>query len=269
MAAMRLSATLLLGLGLCAGSAQAAPSAPISKLEARTLPPELVKRRVVDQIGDLLLPEPRQTPFVRPRRPLTEMELHTRPHATWIAGLCESDAVRVEFGTAGRAADPAETPMKAVGLTAQAGFRFLQRPATRPSIEDVRAERTAADRRCAALDPDRQRFFEAQNAAVAADAAWLYLKVVEGLGQPRPPFRLECAEGWDCAKDIVADNGLDRLSGAERCDGEPLRNIGCWTVIIDAGMTWPVSIYASNGPSAQIERVVVGDPYATASDLID
>lgn len=265
-----LAIALMLTASLCAaGGVTAAPAAPLTKIEARTLPPETVKHRVVEQLDEILLPEPRHPPVGRPIYPLTDMMLRTRPHATRIAGLCESDSVLVEFGPAGQAADPADTPVKAVALQARHSFRFLAPPKSAEPEGRRWDDRAAADRQCARLDSNAQPFIEADEAGLAAQAAWLYLQVLAAVGQERRPFAVECAEGFDCARDLRRQAGLDSLGGAERCDGEPVKNIGCWSLTVGGDLWFELKVYATNGPDTTIHRVVVSEPIVVVDERVD
>lgn len=191
-------------------SANAAPTTPISKTEARALPTEALKRRVLAQVADMLVEAPRPTANRKPRRPLNDLWFSTKPVATYVDGVCRSDTVIVEFQTGlseGRSGD-ADTPVRASGLSATPNFYVAA------DGEKVRCDR---------LDPSDPRFLSAADAQDARDGATLLRIVAAGAAEAKPPFSSRCGGGGDCTA-VLTSLKLADFSSIEDCTRDEERD---------------------------------------------
>ena len=208
---LALAFALALGASGVPLSANAAPTTPISKTEARALPTETLKRRVLAQVADMLVEGPRPSNGRKPRRPLDDLWFRTRPIATYIEGVCRSDTVVVEFQSdwsEGRHGD-ADTPVRASGLSATPTFL-------------VAAEHEKI--RCDRLDPSDPRFLSAGNAEDARDGAKLLRIIAAGAAEAKPPFSFKCGGVADC-KAVLTSLKLTDFSSIENCASEEERDL--------------------------------------------
>jgi len=207
-----LAFALALGLAqIVSPAAKAAPSAPISKTEARALPTEALKRRVLAQVADLLVEGPRPTTGRKPRRPLTDLWFSTKPVATYVDGVCRSDTVVIEFESdLPRSRDgDADTPVRASGLSVTPNFYVAG------DGEKVRCDR---------LDSSDPRFLRAANPQRARDGANLLRIVATGAAEAKPPFSSRCGGGADCTA-VLTSLKLADFSDIEDCTRDEERDV--------------------------------------------
>jgi hypothetical protein len=182
--AIALAFALAFGLAQVASpAAQAAPAAPISKTEARALPTQVLKRRVLAQVADLLVEGPR--PTGTPHRPLSDLWFHTKPVATHIDGVCRSDLMVIEFQSDLPKGDDgdADTPVQASGLSVTSFFYVA-----------AKGEKVRCDR----LDLSDPRFLRVADPLRARDGVSLLRRVATGAAQAKPPFAYHCGQVADC-----------------------------------------------------------------------
>lgn len=257
--------TILLLTALITASAVAAP--PITKVESRTLPPKVVRERVLNQLGDILIP-PEAWPKGgdTPKLPLADLWYKTRPRATYIAGLCERDDIIFAFEPVQEQSQGADTLTKVVGLTARTRFRFLDLPVlTEHPPELSWAERKSLTKRCAGLAPDTN-YFGARDAEIARDGMRLLLAVqTKGFEGNSVPF-IDCDQPASCNQGLHSLNG-DTINLIEPCeDHDDKRGASCLAIW---GWDWSVRIYYegfgeyAKPVHARISEVVsVADPRA-------
>jgi hypothetical protein len=210
----------LAAFALHSGPVQAAP--PISKLEARQLPADIVARRVTAQLADILTPSPRLKGRKPPVLPLTDLWYWTRPRATAMPNLCESDQVTFSFETVGREDGDAETPARATGVTAKPLFHLVKAP-SKPDPDPIsRDERLRSQAACSGLHPETyEGFFAAPSPEMAVQGAWLVRQVIEEAKRPGPGLQVSCHRGGqsavaDCRAE-VAKLDPDTLGAVEDC----------------------------------------------------
>jgi hypothetical protein len=257
---MRLLGGVLVCLIWCCPSLAADRGKPISKLEARQLAPEALKRRVLDQLGDILVEAPRPQGRRVPTRPLTDLWYYSRPRVTWHVGLCAYDTVVVTFRAVGDRERGAETPMRAEGLSGHTSYAFIRAPS---EVEADESRPTATDQAACARHTDRQAYFRSESEQVALEGGLrleLMRMALEGSGSP--PFPVTC-EGSnllaeEACRSLLVARGLERVSEIERCHGEPAGGPGaaCWRYSTDGPEgTYDIEVHGPYGP-VQIGRVV-------------
>ncbi len=235
-------------------------AAPITKIEARRLPPNVVKRHVLDQLFDILVLEPYPKIAERPKHELTDLSFWTRAHGAYVSGLCEADQLTVTFDPVGLEPKGADTPVKVSGISARGYYRFLTLPVGVSGAEMSLADRKALDRRCAGLDPDQINFFQAENDDDARDGALVLQAVLRQAATGSISTVHGCAPE-DTAKAcaaFVAGASLDKLKSIEWCNipNDPVagRCTDIW-----AGDVSLVVHYDGFGDKIQINRVDVGE----------
>ena len=244
------------------GSAGAAP--PITKIEARSLPERVVIQRVLDQLSDILIPPEPWPKGHRPKRLLTDMYYSTKPHGTYVAGLCESDRVIFRFDPTGVHDEGASTPVKVSGLEVTRTFHFVAPPSVEiDSVEMSRIDSRALDRRCAELNSDEE-FFMADDETLARDGVLLLRSALNQVTADSVPssFNCEGASPRDCAQ-TLATLRLDELTSIRTCIGESDKNKLCTQIW---GKEAALTVYSDNrGKNAKILRATIGE-LVTVSD---
>jgi hypothetical protein len=227
-----------------AGSAAAAP--PITKIEARQMSVEKTKRRILDQLGDILIEGPRPDSRRRPpTRPLQDLSFTTRPRSTYLRGLCAYEEVRIAFQPTTDQDLGAETPVRASGLEASTRYGLLRDPV---AIEDDETPPRAADER-ACRDLPRDRYFEAEDEQAAIESAIRLRLAAQAAGTRMIPVT---CDGAQPVSDEACRNRVAgfQLTGVFRVDVQYLRRDErgadtCW-------------VYAVSGSDGEYELRVYG-----------
>ena len=165
-------------------------SPALTKIEARSLPPQTVLRRVLDQFSDIvILPAP-ETTSVPPKHPLTELYYATRPRGSTVPELCQADQVTFEFSPASAAEDSASAAMKVSGIEATKTFHFLAPPVA-SDVQMSPADRRALDGRCRNTDPETG-FFQAEDDDLARTGILLLGQIQRDLASGTVPSSYHC-----------------------------------------------------------------------------
>lgn len=203
-------------LGGCATLAEPA-SEPITKLELRSLRSGPATDLVLDQLSDALIFE--QPPLDRahpPQHALSDAFFYMRPHAVHYSALCRSDQLIVLFEPSNRSNQGASTPVHAVGVEAAQRFHFLSIPSTGTGygyIEVIPDDQTA---RCAAMDPEDDSFFFADNEREAWIAGALLALVQQQVRTGNSSQELVCNLETDCRTAILEVDAA-RPNIVQRC----------------------------------------------------
>jgi hypothetical protein len=249
-------------------AAAAADSRPITKLESRRLPPAAVTRRVLDQLGDILLPSLVKPGRRRPVRPLQSLWFFTRPHATGQIGVCATSLVVFDLRPAQDSEEnDAATLVKVADVSATPRF-YLARPIDPNDARDMRPDQhRTAEQVCGRLDPRKKNFFRAANEGDAVRGVWAYNATVRAAQGLAPSMQLTCPYLKNCMA-VIAKSTLRDIEQIEPCDG-PSPDVLCTSIQLnlDSGGGVDLSVY-SKGPaqpiSAKIEEVFV-----STHELID
>ncbi|HTT97399.1 MAG TPA: hypothetical protein VMF58_05080 [Rhizomicrobium sp.] len=148
-------------------------------------------RRTLDAVQKLVTiwPDPFNSP--RPRHPLREIELQTRPHAGRVPGLCFYDVVVMGFTPVEADIGPA-TRVQASEIHVQRWYHVLSPPAA-PQVPFSSSEQRARDdASCKPLDEEKDHFFGAPDEQQAIRGAWIANTVNAGLHESPMPFTFEC-----------------------------------------------------------------------------
>lgn len=177
-----------------------APSAaPLSTTQARALPPEALKARVLAQLSDVLILAPAED-----RPVLTRLNFRTRPRATEAKRLCQSDRVVIPLQP-DRPVDlpKTHTPMRAVGMR------------TTPTFHLIRDK----SERCDQLDPFTAPFVIADNLGRANMGALVIEAVAARAAAPASRLDVDCDTLPDC-RSWLAALSFNAVSRVETCSGE-------------------------------------------------
>jgi len=195
-------------------------SAPLTKLEARQLPPPKLARRVLDQLFEILeLPNDTANPWhnpARPKHPLSDLFYATRSHGSDIPDLCVSSLITLHFNVAGTRDVGAATPVGVSGVSAHDAYRFLAPPANVEVPYNSLGDRQTLDRRCGALDPLKMAFFTAHDEDDALRGAQILDAAIKAAGTGGDPALFECSWKPKCAQ-TVASEDLGKLEDVELC----------------------------------------------------
>lgn len=214
-----------MAIGACANAGDQRAK-PITKIEARSLPSGVLVRRTLDQLADILSTTVRGSAGVRPQNVLTYLWFNSSPRATEVDGLCQHDALIVDFGHTARHSVDSDTPTRAVGLSATSFFLFLALPKQR-STDNEGAVATDLQDRCAKLSTDDMRFFAAESAHEAQGAIRALLAVQSSLHSGQYDFKVDCGETGPCIG-FLKDFDVTDISSVADCKqvGDPGE---CWS----------------------------------------
>ncbi|HEX8193674.1 MAG TPA: hypothetical protein VF552_12325 [Allosphingosinicella sp.] len=213
---MRLPTFAAAALLLLPVAAELPAQRTITKSDVRTAPPAETHGRLRDQVWQMFQREDRRSERA-PRRPLDEVWLTTRPRGTDVPGLCRFDLAVVEFAPVARVGEDggnADTPVRAVGISASPRYRFSSPPAGfHRRISDPR--RLPQEGGCETLDTDRDGFFEAPDEETATDGVLAFSRLLDALRAGRD-VPLQCAlhpDETDCRAVILAHDAasIDRV----------------------------------------------------------
>lgn len=206
--------TLLLMLMALNGPAWTA--APITKTEIRTASDAKAKQLVMAQLADLLVLEGYQgSKGHRPKHPLSDIWLYTRPHGTATRGVCVSSTVIIRFRAAEEGPRDADTPVRASDIESSTHYRLLA-PVEPKDLDRLDADdQVRADRICAGVDV-RTGLITAPDEDTLVTGLWLLRKAKAALAA-REPVAVDC-EGFKQSCDMVLA-GIDpaRIESVGTC----------------------------------------------------
>jgi hypothetical protein len=192
---MRTGLAAILAAFVCGCAAQTSrrDTPTITKIEARTLPPEVVTERVLHQLFNVFALEPYVGPAGRrPTTPLTDLRFQTRPFSTYQLGLCQRDIVQVYFHRAGPDSLGAHTPVRATRLEVSHEFHVLTLRPDRDLEEAFDDSAHALQQEtCEALNPEQTHFFAAYGVD-AINGARIFDAIVTQAARDVVPFELTC-----------------------------------------------------------------------------
>lgn len=214
-----LPALIVLALALAGPALAADKAAPVTKRQARQMPAEALKARVLEQFSNVLV-EVDRPGGPRPVAPLTDLGYWTRPWPSDEPNVCQATSVLFKFqrvaGDADRRAelDDADTPVVVADVAAVAHYHVLESGRDdMPGGDWVRGRRA----QCDGLTPGKTPFFAAEDAESASRGAWLLTRLRASADLPAPGFALECPEAdTGCLARLkdVALWSVDRCQGA-------------------------------------------------------
>jgi len=213
---MKLAQIFISGALAVAGLAMSACSSPpvgaafITKLEARSLPADVVKRRTLDQLTETLhLTSDRGATI--PVNVLEFLPFELPARLTSDPNLCQKDWLFVSFGHEAQENPDSATPVRANGVGSRSGFSFLPHPAN--------------DEACRGLSDDV--FFHADSEYDARNAASVLAQATEQIRGERSDFEVSCPyDKIECLKFLGAFD-LHKVRSASACNqiGDPG---DCW-----------------------------------------
>lgn len=239
---MRLLALALPLISPLGGAALAqSGDAVITKTEARTMSPEVLRRRLFGGLAQIMLPVPdRGRPGIRPTQPLRELSFFTVPVSSGVPGLCRTEKILVEFRLAGALAG-ADTPVRPRRLTSDSILvvrdwdQLLAYPQGAQERDEARD-----DAACAQIDPRSTPTIWAQSDYAFLESVMLLREFLGNVQSGREPLSLECSgftgseatlNDAECRARFVA---LDprAATGVSSCD-QPARDVGCQSMEFD------------------------------------
>ncbi|HUO94423.1 MAG TPA: hypothetical protein VMU22_15965 [Rhizomicrobium sp.] len=205
---------------------------PITKIESRELPPDVVTQRVLSQLANILhLEKYTADPGHRPHLPLNDLWLWTSPRATYAPELCAADQVTVYFRPVAEISGP-ETKTVAEGIHAKTYYRFLHLPVlpmfSAMGLSDVRDLRA----RCADVNPEKEQMLSARDEESAVEGVWLISELASELKSTPPSFTLDCHDYRDDDPQCLSDAKLMRpeeVTNIESCESDDGRAT-CWEI---------------------------------------
>ena len=245
-------------VALWSGHARAEPSEPrpITKLEARQWPDDVLKQRVLEQLKDVLIPVPYHSPRP-PTRPLTELGFWTRPQSTTSKGVCSSDDITIGFRFDQAAKrQGALTPSQATSL--KAVERYHVADSVGPDIDsDVGPDEQAdADEVCAGFNPLHDRFFSAPDAETAQFAAQL----VDLLRKRARDQQLKVDCHISPPGDAACRKRLSELKPSDIAEIENCEPAGCEDIDVGSGLELRVMTLRGEPTSVRVgEEVIIAD----------
>jgi hypothetical protein len=261
------------GIALPACSSAPAPTTPpLTKIEARQIGEDAAEKRVLDQLGDVLIPDP--FPDTRqPRRPLRDMWFWTRPRATSYADVCEVQRVIVDFESVGQGND-AFTEERAVGLSVFPAFHFLTPPASPYPATIGEDDRRRLKDRCAGLDPDRDAFVSSDGAQAAITGMFAFQEVVRQAVAGEVAFELDCSRGESgvTCLDTLADVTKLPATSIDRCVRYDVYG-GCWSIRVQDlryGLTiLTLTTVQTGAPRTVVDKVIMNEFIVLSHPRID
>ena len=192
----------------------------ITKVEARSLPASQVKRRVMDQLGDILAEE-RFRQRKPPVNPLTDMSFVTKPRATSVPNLCQIDQLTITFRSEEGERGNADTPVSVNGFSSARYFHFNSPPSDNYN-KIVDYDRLPNDKACRNARRWDDEFFTAPDDNVATDGYLLAHRVIDAVITGTPPFPLACNKysveaKRECA-DIAREIRSAPISSIDQCE---------------------------------------------------
>ena len=260
------SAVLLLAVAATLAVVPVSAQPPLTREEARRLPPERLARRVLGDLARILLPMPIPArDRWRGDDVLRELSFLTPPRFGGEGGLCETDHLRVRFEPVGPLEGVA-TPVRArfMELTPQYFIRDLARIDAGGPVEEE--EQRREDRACAAVDPRTVTRIDAAGGNTAARGlrrASAFVRAARA-GRALAPIacRLDDADREaslqpDCLAE-VAGFRLERVRQISECNDPDVPDAWCLDV-----SDWSTQLRVWVRPGSQepvraaVERVII------------
>jgi len=214
-----LVAGLLSAILLGAESAAAHDPGTITKLEARRLPAEEVKRRTLEQLSRILTLETHSPTTERPKHLLSALQFWTKPRMTDVRGLCAADSVVINFRPTHRFVDSADTPTSADSIEARTFYRFAVPPTS--AVQESRDWSLGPDNpSCLKIDPRHDPMFSAKNGEEAVEGIWLADEVNRQAKLGQFDFELSCSRREikrdECIR-LVQQLDRDAIGSVDQC----------------------------------------------------
>jgi hypothetical protein len=207
---------------LCACATMPPRSEPLTKIESRELPPEIVTSIVMGQIADLLLyDQPSSSRARPPSYHLDRADFFSRPRASQYPGMCMTSRLFVEFESTRLADLGADAPVRASSFETTRLFRILDSPP--PEANTPTREPTEHDHAvCAELDPRTTEFFEADEEVTAHNATLLKQMLASSSNDAVFTFEIDCQvrRSEDGCRSVLSEVAAAPIEFARRCDDE-------------------------------------------------
>lgn len=253
------------------------PSTAITKTEARSMPASVVKKRVLQQLSDVLS----EVRFNHRRpsiNPLTDMSFVTPPRATDVPGLCQLDMLKVTFRLSDDEQSNADTPAWVDGFSSTRYFHFARPPES--NFNDiVDYDHEPSDSSCHGAELWEDEFFTAPDERAATDGFLLAHRVIDSISKGNPNFGFECnkypTESARKCSDIARETSESQISSIDRCENNnsEFRLASCYSVYFgDRSLRIIASPYASGPnvlPSLTILSVKLDSLIVMAHERVD
>lgn len=218
------------------GASNARAHTPISKVEARSWPASQVKRRVLDQLSEILSEE-RLTQTRPPKNLLTDMSFTAEPRATSVPNLCQIDRLTITFQPGDDERGDAHTPVSANGFSSTRFFHF-KRPPSHNYDKIVDYEKSPNDASCRTAKLWDDEFFTAPDDRAATDGYLLAHQVMDAIVAGNPSFVVACdlypVEAKRTCADIVSEIKSGKILSIDRCETDlpEFKSTVCFRVFI-------------------------------------
>jgi hypothetical protein len=262
------------GLLLVSGCQSGMPITPITKVESRALPSDIVVRRITDQLSHILKLEPYPSGGPPPVRPLSDLWFWSVPYPTSVPGVCAADRITLYLRQASERQSGAQTPVVAEHLDVGHFYHLSAAPSAIHGKE-LQSDVPFADYAvCAKLDPLKTRFIQADDEDEVEQAAyWLAIAQSELTAQGSVPFSCiddtrekMCTTGLSKLKldDVNFVAGCEVISQSGKVTNPSSR---CWELFASQ---WSVKIALTpDRAGATISQIEVGELVTTGDARID
>lgn len=193
--------------------------APVTKRQAREIPSATLKARVLRQLSDVLVEQPRPRTGRKPVKLLTDLGFWTKPRPSSEPNVCQTTSVQFNFEPVGSDLDrekdwdedlDADTPVTVTDVATTAFYHVLAVGADDMPGGDWRRGRRA---KCARLRIGEEVFFTAADAEDASRGAWLLARLRAAADQPKTDFVLKCPERQAACLGVLKDEALWNVQG--------------------------------------------------------
>lgn len=249
-----------------AAGAPSVENVAISKLESRELPPGAVKKRVLDQLSNMLHLEPYPSGGPPPKLPLSEIWFRTTPYATDLPNLCAYQEIAIDFRPAVTGKFDAETKTVPYRIEEKTYYRFVGENSRAPTAGLELNDIMKANGSCTKLDPEKDFLLRAADEDIALEAIQIVDVMSEHVSHKSVSFEQDCSEyGAQCKHDIGKASSSD-IEYVSQCDAMQIQNSSarCWNIFLRTkGLGLELKVYAEKrGVDWRLFRII---PYAIVS----
>jgi hypothetical protein len=247
--------------------------AAISKLEARSLPPEAVTKDVLDQLSRILHLQSYPSDGPPPKLPLSDLWFRTTPYATELPGLCAYQQITVDFRPTEPGIFDAKTKTVPYRVEEKTLYRFVGESSPAPSDGLQLNDILKANGRCAKLDPEKDFLLNAADEEIALEAIQIVDEISERVSRKPVSFELDCSEySGPCERDI-AKASSSKIEYVEKCDSTKFKDgsARCWDIYFQTdGLDLELKVYAETQATGwKLFRIVPHMLVTTADERAD
>jgi hypothetical protein len=231
---------ILIALVSIGGSARAATDAePLTAAQIRTMPPDLLARRLLGAVAEIAYPLPPDAAAARSTDDGVQwVRYYTRPRVADRRGLCETDSLNVALAPVG--APGPDTPLRTWRVDTWSAFIIQDVMGARLGGPLPAARRAEQDASCAALDPRGAVLVLAESAAQIETAVRLVGDLIDSAAVARLTVPIACRDDqgtrlarFACVQMIARQETrkLRHVRLVDACGGGG-EDIKCWRILL-------------------------------------